>query len=97
MPHLLNYSKPPTPLWRLFIMGPATGALVGFASGSAWFLCWHFMGEPFSYFDLQFLDVLNTIAGGIVGLGYGGALVLIESFYQRHIRLGMVIPALVLF
>ena len=104
-PPVLGYETPQTrpfdwwPIMRLFLLGPVTGGLVGFAQTSAAVLWWVHYGEPDFYFrgwsgvDMDYM--LSTIGGGIVGVGYAVLIWGFERLTARHIRLLLVIPATV--
>lgn len=104
-PHILEYSAAasPTPwrqLIRFFIMGPCTGAAVGFAQNTAVLLCWLFHGEPDFFYrgwsGVKLDYVILSIGGGMVGVAYGLALWAFERLTGRRIRSNLAIPLTIL-
>jgi hypothetical protein len=100
----LEYSPRQSPsVWwwtilRFLLLGPFTGAMVGFAQASATALGWMFYGQPDFYFrgweEVDFMFLLLTIYGGFVGIVYGLGLWTFERLTGRQIRLLIVIPLL---
>jgi hypothetical protein len=82
-------------LLRLFLIGPCTGALVGFAQNSALLLCWLFHGQPDFFYRgwsgvrLEFLSL--TLSGATIGVPYGFGLWAFERLTCRKIRVNSAI------
>jgi len=101
-PHNLEYLTPEPALYswqsllHLFLLGPFTGAVIGFVQTSAAVLIWVFHGQPDFYFrgwsgvDAHYL--LLIIGGGFLGVGYGVLLWAFERFSHCRIRLVLTIP-----
>jgi hypothetical protein len=98
----LEYQTPAprSPEWwpfvRFCLLGPVTGALVGFVETSAAMLCWIWHGEPDFWFrgwrGVEATYEMLMVGGGVIGVLYGIALFLFERLAQRHIRLKVAIP-----
>jgi hypothetical protein len=86
-------------LLRIFLLGPCTGACVGFAQTTAAVLCWVRHGEPDFYFrgwpGVHAHYYLLTSGGAIVGILYGIALWAFEQFSRRRVRVWVTIPSIV--
>ena len=105
-PRTLEYMTPRSALFswwsilRFFLLGPFTGACVGFAQATAAVLCWIRAGEPDFYFrgwpGVQMSYFLLTVGGGIVGTAYGVALVVFERWSRRSVRLSIVLPVTII-
>jgi hypothetical protein len=86
------------PILRFLLLGPCTGAMIGFAQTSAAVLCWIAYGQPDFYFrgwdgvDLTYLG--SIVGGGFIGIAYGLGLWTFEHLTGRRIRSLIVIPLL---
>jgi len=78
------------PVSRFLVLGPVTGALVGYAQVTVAAAFWLHYGEPDFYFrgasGVSVSYLLVTIGGIAAGLVYGGILLMFEHFTRRRIR-----------
>ncbi|MDP9175539.1 MAG: hypothetical protein M3O30_16985 [Planctomycetota bacterium] len=104
-PIKLNYRIADAPrqwhraLLKFLLLGPFTGGAVGLVHSLAVILIWMLYGKPDHFHGwngLEFLSVVTIIAGTIVGLPYGLALVVFEKFTDRRIRSLYIIPLVVI-
>jgi hypothetical protein len=81
---------------RFALLGPATGAALGFIDATAAVLVWVLRGQPdflFRGWNGVFVDYMVTMLGGaVVGIPYGGAVLLFERLSDRRRRLHVVLP-----
>jgi hypothetical protein len=103
--HVHMYPKsahlPWNPILRFVLLGPITGALVGYAQVTVAVMIWKLHGTPDFYFrggqGVVLAYLAFTIGGGMVGVAYGGLLSLFERYNRRRIQplisLGLVLIA----
>ena len=86
--------------WRAFlrflVLGPVTGAVIGFVQTTAAALVWILYGQPEFFFrgwnGVMFHYMTFTVGGSMVGVVYGVILLTFERVTGQEIRLRIVIP-----
>ena len=102
-PESLSPSESPSErhvLSHFLLLGPVTGALVGYAQETVAVVFWVLHGTPDFYYrggSGVFVGYLtNTIGGSIVGVAYGAVLCGLENLTNRRIQpilsLGILLP-----
>jgi hypothetical protein len=85
-------------LLRALVLGPCTGAWIGFVQTTAATLCWISHGKPDFYFrgrsGVESDYILMIVCGGVVGVGYGALLWGFERIFGRRVRILVVAPIL---
>ena len=95
-PRLLSRAR--LPIMRAVLLGPVTGAMVGFAqAASAVILC---RLNPKCYFYFHgsgiILFTLLVVGGTMAGIPYGAVMYSYERFARRRVCSGVVVPSLLL-